>query len=145
MIVRRDETALRQLAWRRLLLFIGLAGTFTACIFIFGRQILSLYGDKYVAAYPATCIIAAGTSFTTLFSVAPYFLQFIERDRLALSCTAGATALSFVLYIVLGSQYGEVGAALAYAIPVCLLFAVTRVLAEFYGMRHMGETPDEES
>lgn len=145
LIVHRDLAGLRALAWRRLRLFLVLAGSFVAGVFVFGREILALFGPDYVAAYPATCIIAVGASFTTLFSVAPYFVQFLEKDRSALLPTGVATAVSLVLYAWLGSAYGAVGAALAYTIPLCILFALMRALAQFYGKKQLrAENGDRE-
>eukprot|EP00913_Durusdinium_trenchii_P011147 g10469.t1 len=135
LIVRHDQTGIRRLTKRRLYVFLPLAVVFCGAVFLFGKPILALYGDEYVSAYLPTCVIAVGAAFTTLFSVAPYFMQFIEQERVALTMTAVATAASLVLYVLLGDRYGAVGAALAYSLPLCILFAAMSIASEIFGRR----------
>ena len=77
--------------------------------------------------------LGAGAAVSTVFSAAPYYLQFVGRNGLVLGSTAVAVAVSIVLCFVLGRPRGSLGAAVAYAVPLAALFATLRVL----GFRHL--------
>ena len=70
---------------------------------------------------------------STIFSAAPSYLQFVGRNGLVLGSTALAVAVSVVLCFALGRRWGSLGAALAYSLPLALLFVTLRVL----GFRHL--------
>ncbi|MDP6466924.1 MAG: oligosaccharide flippase family protein [Pirellulaceae bacterium] len=124
-----DFPGLRATAQRRLLLIGPLSIIFLLLIFIFGRSILAIFGPEFVSAYPALCIIAVGASISTLFSLAPTYLQFTDRSRSVLSAMVASVMLSLILCFPLSYYFGATGAAIAYAIPISMLYAALRVVA----------------
>jgi O-antigen/teichoic acid export membrane protein len=132
-IERRDRDGMLALARERLLLIGGISAVYLLAILAFGRSLLRVFGDEFVGAYPALCWIAAGAVVSTVFAVAPYYLQFMGRNGLVLGTTAAAVAVSVVLCLLLGRRFGTLGAAVAYAAPLGVLFVTLRVL----GMRHL--------
>jgi len=133
---RRDRDAMLRLARERLRLIGGISIVYLLAILAFGRSILGVFGEDFVAAYPALCWIAAGAAVSTMFSAAPYYLQFNSRNGVVLGATAVAVAISVVLCLVLGPRLGSLGAAVAYAVPLAALFATLR----FLGIRHVRGT-----
>lgn len=105
---------------------------YLAIIVVFGKSILGLYGESFVEAYPALCIIALGSSCWTLFSLAPSFLMFVGEGRsLVLNLLAHGTVL-VVLTLLLFNSYGYNGAAMAYAVSISSLALVNLYLANAY-------------
>ncbi|MDP6558137.1 MAG: polysaccharide biosynthesis C-terminal domain-containing protein, partial [Pirellulaceae bacterium] len=65
----------------------------------------------------------------TLFSLAPTYLQFTDRSRSVLSAMVASVMLSLILCFPLSYYFGATGAAIAYAIPISMLYAALRVVA----------------
>jgi O-antigen/teichoic acid export membrane protein len=124
-----DFRALRTAAHRRLLLIGPLTIIFLLVVLLFGRSILAVFGAEFVSAYPALCIIAVGASISTLFSLAPTYLQFTDRSRFVLTAMVASVVLSLSLCFPLSYYFGATGAAFAYAIPISLLYCALRVVA----------------
>ena len=118
---------------KRLRLIAVIVVIFLSIIFSLGHQILGMFGPDFAQGYLALCISACGASISTLFSEAPYYLQFMGRNRLVVG-SISLTAISMVsLSFFLGEHYGATGVALAYAAPTTLLFCGLKLLAS----RHM--------
>lgn len=122
LLERRDRQGLILLGRQRLVLMGALASCFLLAVFLFGHDVLRVFGEEFERGYAAMCVIAIGTAVSTLFSVAPYGLQFSGRHRLVITSSLLAAASSVGLCIVLAGSYGALGAALAYAIPMVSLF-----------------------
>ncbi len=102
---------------------------FLLVIFVFGQSILSIYGDDFTSAYPALCVIAVGSSFWTMFSLAPAFLLFIGKHRVLLLNLLGHGALLSLLTAILFPLYGVMGAAIAYALAISSLATINFAVA----------------
>ena len=122
LLERQDRKRLIVLGRQRLLLMGTLAGLFVLAVILFGRSVLRVFGEDFEGGYGAMCVIAIGTAVSTLFSLAPYGLQFAGRHKLVIRSTILAAVSSVVLCAVLAGPYGALGAALAYAIPIVSLF-----------------------
>jgi O-antigen/teichoic acid export membrane protein len=118
---RGDLQALRTMARYRLFVIGPLTLFYLFVIIAFGRSILSLFGAQYSTEYPALCLIALGASISTIFSLAPIYMHFTNRDRIVLAALIAAVVLNLALCIPLSDRYGALGAAIAYAVPIALL------------------------
>ncbi len=115
---------------RNRLQFVGVCvAVFLAFILLFGRQVLSLYGDDFTAAYPSLLIVAVGSSVWTLFSLAPSYLLFVGERRLLLKNMLLHAVILIVSTAVLFSSFGAFGAAVAYAVTISSLTLVNLRLA----------------
>jgi O-antigen/teichoic acid export membrane protein len=129
MIDRRDKQAIQRLMSQRNRVLGGLILILLAILVFWGQQILNLFGPHFSAGYHTVLIIALGASFSALFADSPYYLQFMGFHRAVLSLTLLATVSMVALGFLLGAKYGAVGVAIAYMIPVALLFIVLRTMA----------------
>ncbi|TWU59760.1 Polysaccharide biosynthesis protein [Rubripirellula tenax] len=113
---------------RHRLLAIGIA-IFMTTVVVMGKPILGLYGQEYRSAYAATCVIAAGSSVWTYFSIAPIFLLFAKERRRLLINLLGHAVVMGGLTIVLFRTYGVLGAAIAYCVTVTSLSLINAKMA----------------
>jgi O-antigen/teichoic acid export membrane protein len=128
------ETIRERHAWLRpVILFYLLA------MVLFGKPILGLYGEAFVAGYPALLLIAAGSAIGVAFSMAPFYLQFVGQNKLVLGITTAAGLLNIGLLFPLADRWGATGAAAAYAISLGAMSIAFRVLA----LRGVNRTLDE--
>jgi O-antigen/teichoic acid export membrane protein len=135
-----DLQALRTEAKRRHSLIGPLAVTYLILIFVFGRSILGVFGQEFVSAYPALCVVAAGAAISTIFSLAPTYLQFTNRSPIVLTAMAASVVLNLSLCVPLSYRFGALGAAIAYAVPISLLYIGLRFYAMWELARHDRET-----
>ncbi len=102
---------------------------FMLTMVLFGRQILGLYGTQFEAGYPALCCISVGTCLTTLFSMAPVLLRYVNEDRILFGVTiCGAVAMA-LLTAILAVWYGATGAGLAFGLVLSTTSLVFLVAA----------------
>lgn len=135
LLERHDKLAVRKILNKRARLITSFIVIFLSIIFSWGHQILELFGTDFAQGYYALCISASGAAFSTLFSVSPYYLQFMGRNRLVVGLMS-ITAISMIgLSFFLGHQYGASGVAVAYALPTILLFSCLKWIASRH-MRH---------
>lgn len=109
-------------------------GLFLLVIFVFGRQILGLYGPQFEAGFPALCLVSVATSVWTFFSLAPAFLHYRNRSDFVLSATAISIVILLVLTALLGLRYGATGAGLAF----CIVLAATAGTFRYRARRYYG-------
>lgn len=129
LIERKDQNLMRKLMLKRMLFISSLTLTFLLLILFFGHAILELFGPNYREGYSTLLIIALGASINTLFSDSPYYLQFIGRHRLVVGMTVITATLTVFLSALLGKTFGSIGVAMAYAIPVSLLFILFKSMS----------------
>jgi O-antigen/teichoic acid export membrane protein len=128
MIDRRDKHAIQRLMSQRNRVLGGVILMLLAILVFSGHKILGLFGDQYGAGYDTVLIIAAGASISALYADIPYYLQFMGFHRAVLSLTLLATVSMVTLGFLLGAEYGTVGVAVAYMMPVVLLFITLRIM-----------------
>ncbi len=109
---------------------------------MFGRSILSLFGEEFVEGYPALCIIAIATSVWTMASISPSYLKYVNQHTFVVIATGLTLAAHVALCFPLGSHFGATGAALSYAIPVMTLY-VTLFFVANRQLRQLNESDVE--
>jgi O-antigen/teichoic acid export membrane protein len=128
MIDRRDKQSIKRLMNQRNWVVGGLILMLLAILIVSGQKILSLFGPQFSAGHNTVLIIAAGASISALYADIPYYLQFMGFHRAVLSLTMLATLSMVTLGFILGDEFGTIGVAFAYMIPVVLLFILLRIL-----------------
>lgn len=132
LIERRDITTMIA-EQRKRWLWIGTVSIFFLLgIFIFGKNILLLFGKEFVEGYMALCIIAVSTTIWTMTSLAPSYLKYLGKNRIVLVATAITVLTHIGLCFPLGYYYGATGAAISFAVPVILLYSLFSIVAGFY-------------
>ena len=122
-LIERGDTAAMIHERNRRLRWVGAICTaFVSAIVLFGREILALFGPGFSEGYAALVIVSVGSAVWTLFSLAPSYLQYVGRTRFVILATSACVVASVVLTWHLGSRYGDTGAALAFAVPVSVLY-----------------------
>jgi len=129
MIEHRDVRGMLRARRNRRAVMGAICVVYFSIVALFGKQILSVFGPKFVEGFPALCIITAATCVWTLFSLAPAFLKYSRKNTLVVSLTAAALIANVVLCLILGKRFGSTGAAIAYAVPVSLLYIAFASLA----------------
>lgn len=129
LLERGDHDSMLRVLRQRRLITGALALGFTIVIALLGRPILRLYGEQFTGAYTALVIVAGASAFNTYSAVAPYVLQFLGRQRLAVGLTAATVTANVGLTFLLASRYDVLGAAIGYAAPVIVFFAAFNVFA----------------
>ncbi len=144
MIERRDSAGLRRARVRRWTWLGAFCGGFLLVVFLFGKNILSLFGEEFVEGYTALCIIAIATSVWTLTSIAPSYLKYVQRSPLVVVATGLAVAAHVGLCFPLGYRFGATGAALSYAIPVVVLYTTLSIVANRH-LRQLNRSTNAEA
>ena len=122
LIEREDVAAMRAGRVHRWAWLGSICVLFLLAVFFFGKKMLLLFGEEFVAGYPALCIIAVATSVWTMASLAPSYLKYMGKNRFVIVATTLTVVAHIGLCFPLGYYYGATGAALSYAIPVTLLY-----------------------
>jgi len=132
LIERRDHQALELLLQKRIRLIASFVTLYISVLCAWGTEILELFGSDFSAGWSALLISASGATFSTLFADAPYYLQFMGRNKVVISSMTAAAAMMVVLSFFLGWYYGATGVAIAYALPTAALFSYLK----WYASRH---------
>lgn len=135
LIEHRDKQSMQRLINQRTLVVGGLILTLFIIIAFFGQHILNLFGSQFAAGHLTLLIIAVGASISALFADTPYYLQYLGFNRIVLSLTLVGTVTMVTLGFFLGKHYGSVGVAIAYMMPVVLLFISLRMVVTLYFRR----------
>lgn len=114
---------------KRMRLIACLSVIFFGIVVLYGPSILHLFGAKFDFGYPTLLVCAAGAVFHSLFSDAPYYLQFMGMNRLVLGLMGTGAIMLIVLASWLGSRYGMLGVAVSYAGSTVLVFVGLKVVA----------------
>jgi O-antigen/teichoic acid export membrane protein len=102
---------------------------------VFGSTLLTLFGTQFSSGYLALVFIAGGACFSALFADIPYVLQYLGHHRLVLVLTTLAVLMMIILSYRWGGVYGATGVALAYMLPVMVLFTSFRCLMGLYVLK----------
>lgn len=140
LMAQGDRSGMQRLSRLRMQLVGTLTLLFALTLFFFGQQILHLFGPHFQGGYLPLCILTVGASIGTLFSAAPYYLQFIGQSKRVFSLTLAALLLNLTLTLLLSQRYGATGAALSYTIAVSLLWITLKVLAIRHFRRYWSAT-----
>lgn len=96
-------------------------------IAVFGRQILSLFGEGFVAGYPTLLILLTASVVTAMCGSAVLLLSMTGHHRVTTLTAAGSFAVNLALTYFLAPWYGIAGTAFATAASV-ILWSVSLVL-----------------
>jgi O-antigen/teichoic acid export membrane protein len=117
---------------------LGIVGAVLVCaalvmVIVTGKALLWMFGEPYVAAYPALLVLAAGASIGALAGPAPHVLLLTGHEGAYPRIMACGLVLRFLLIAALTPMYGLMGAAIAWAISaaaigVALVFASCRLV-----------------
>ena len=129
LIERRDVAGMFAGRMRRWAWIGSICVLFLLTVFFFGKDILRLFGEEFVAGYPALCIIAVATSVWTMASIAPSYLTYVGRHRFVVIATALTVMAHIGLCIPLGYYLGATGAAISYAVPVIVMYVTMALMA----------------
>lgn len=105
--------------------------TFTGAFAIFllvallSRDIMVVFGPKYVDGWPVVVAIAAAQLFSASVGPTGRMLAMTGNQRVVMAATVTATAAGIVLCVALVPRFGIVGAAVASAASVVLINTVT--------------------
>jgi O-antigen/teichoic acid export membrane protein len=134
-VEHKDKIGIQRLIQQRTLVVGSLIVTLFAVIAFFGQSLLNLFGSHFSSGYLTLVIIATGASFSALFADIPYYLQFMGFNRLVLSATFIAVSTMVTLAFYLGALFGTIGVAIAYMLPVVLLFISFRIMVSVHFRR----------
>lgn len=99
-------------------------------LFIFGKNILQLYGAEYTQAYAAMLILSIGYLLVISFGPSDTLLMVTNFERSTLAVYASAAVINFVLNYILIPFYSINGAALATSVTfvgqAAFMFMLTR-------------------
>ena len=120
----RAIATLQALRRERLRWFLPAVVVFLVLSFAFTRELLALFRPEFanVGVMPLR-VLAVSTAFTVLLSLAPTYLKFRQRNRATYTAVGIAAAAQGVLLMWLVPAHGATGAALAYAISMCGMYA----------------------
>ncbi len=130
LVEHKDKTGIQQLIYQRTVVVGSLILALFAVIAFFGQQLLNLFGSQFGSGYLTLVVIATGASVSALFADIPYYLQYMGFNRVVLSSTLIATITMVTLAFYLGNAFGTEGVAIAYMLPVVLLFISFRIMVE---------------
>ncbi len=123
---------------RRNRLMVGVCSAFIIALFLFGRQLLGLFGTGFERGYWALLLIAVGTIAWTLTSLSQWFLVFVRGSTYVLRITI-PTLLSLVAAgLFFGPTYGVTGMALIYS----LLMVSMCALMEWRARKELSRLPE---
>lgn len=135
LIEHKDYAGMQKLMRQRAWVVGGLILVLLLGIFFLGKQLLSLFGAQFTAAYQAMVIIAIGASISALFADIPYYLQFMGLQRRVLSLTLFATLSMVLCSFIWAKAFGVPGVAMAYMLSVVWLFMGFRIIAALHFRR----------
>ncbi|MDD2761191.1 MAG: oligosaccharide flippase family protein [Methylomonas sp.] len=135
LLERRDAKGIKRLLHKRTRLITGFLILYLSAIVFLGAEILALFGRDFSEGYLALCISTLGAAINTLYSDAPYYLQFMGQNRAVVYWMAFSAIGMLVLSFLLGLRYGATGVAIAYALPTAILFCSLKLRASRH-LRH---------
>ncbi|MGA8170185.1 MAG: lipopolysaccharide biosynthesis protein [Methylocystis sp.] len=85
-------------------------------ILVFGRQILSIFGERYVSDYPTLVVLSLACFAVSLSGSASGVLLTTGHEKLYARVISVATAMRLALTATLAAKYGALGAACGFAL-----------------------------
>ncbi|HEX6333433.1 MAG TPA: polysaccharide biosynthesis C-terminal domain-containing protein [Flavisolibacter sp.] len=111
----QERTSVRSLIRRLFLLTAGVMAVGFVFILLFGKIILSFFGENFESSYVPLLILAGGHMFTAAGAPLNALFMVSGRQKLSLLSLGFGVLVTFVLCLVLVPSMGAVGAALAIA------------------------------
>lgn len=130
LLERREYHTILVLRRKRLHWMLPLIGAFLLVSFVFTREVLALFGPDFVEeGVAALRLLSVTAAFTVLFALAPTYLKYRGRNSatyISVTCTA---VLQVALLFVLVPRFGASGAAVAYTLSLCGMYAALAWMA----------------
>jgi|GEM_PF-2057147 len=142
LIARGDAVGERKLIWNRArwMLLIGLL--FMAAIVLYGRAILSIFGESYTVAYPVLVVLSIGNTVNTVLGFSPTILQFHGAHKVTLRIATIGTIIG-VGSMSLAAAYGtHLEVAYAYSGSLILMYLAFQVAAQIVSRRSAATVPN---
>ena len=124
LLERREFASMQALRRERLRWLLPAVAVFLILSFAFTRELLASFRPEFaeVGVLPLR-VLAVSTAFTVLLSLAPTYLKFRQRNRATYATVGSAAVAQGLLLLWLVPAHGATGAALAYAISMCGMYA----------------------
>jgi O-antigen/teichoic acid export membrane protein len=103
-------------------------GAAMLAIIVLGKLLLWMFGDAYVAIYPALIVLAVGASVGALVGPAAHVLLLTGHEGAYPRIMASGLLVRFLMIAVLGHMFGLMGAVVATAVSTAFI-ALALVLA----------------
>lgn len=101
-----------------------------ALIYIFGRDILMIFGERFAGVYPTLVVLATACFIMSACGSASVILLTTGHEKLYSRIITAATLGRFALTAILAHFYGSVGAASAFALVNAPLFIALSVICK---------------
>lgn len=79
---------------------------------LFGRELLSLFGDDFIGAYGVLILLAVSQLFKSLSGIGGFLLTMTHLERLSARFSLLSAMLNFFIAVMLIPSYGAIGAAI---------------------------------
>jgi O-antigen/teichoic acid export membrane protein len=108
---------------------------------LFGKPILSLFGDAFTAAYAPMLILVVGQFVNSICGSTGYFMNMTGNQHIFRNIIAVASLLNLLLCFVLIPEYGIIGASIATAFCLALWNMSVLVYIKYKYGRTIGYIP----
>ncbi|WP_442753929.1 lipopolysaccharide biosynthesis protein [Methylocystis sp. JAN1] len=101
-----------------------------ALIYVFGREILTIFGERFASVYPTLVVLATACFVMSSCGSASVILLTTGHERIYSRIITAATLGRFTLTAILAHFYGSLGAACAFALVNAPLFIALSVICK---------------
>ena len=91
-----------------------------APLFLFGKPILRLFGDEFVAGYPVLIVLLGGAAVNAMCGSVGFLLNMTGHQRDTVIVALSSLCLNLMLSLVMIPQYGILGAGMANAVSMAV-------------------------
>ena len=124
LLEQKDFATLLNLHRERLYWLLPALAMFLLIAFAFTRELLWLFRPEFVdEGLVPLRLLSCATAFSVLFALAPTYLKYRQRNHATFVTVACAAATQVILLLLLVPHYGAVGAAVAFAVSMCGMYA----------------------
>ena len=130
LLEQRDFATVLDLRAERLRWLLPAIAVFLIIVFVFTRELLGLFQPEFAGEGVAPLrMLAVATAFSVLFALAPTYLKYQRRKRATYITVACAAAAQGLLLLLLVPRLGATGAAIAYTVSMCGMYAAYALMA----------------
>lgn len=122
LVANQDIAGERALMRSRGRFMIAVCVVFLAVIALFGRELLSLFGPSYSAAYPALLCLSIGNCSNTILGFAPAILQYHGSHKLTLTIAGVGTAVALIAMSICAKEGTYLDVSYAYAASLIAMY-----------------------
>jgi O-antigen/teichoic acid export membrane protein len=126
------KRGLRQSQMLSLLIFLPMLIVFT----FFAELVLSLFGEEFTAAKELLWILVAGQTLNAATGLVGFMMNMIHQEKQEFYIQLTTTIMLMLMILALGSQYGVIGVAVAYATAI-VIKNLTSLIFSLYHLNAM--------